>query len=283
MRLPAALLVFSAACAPASFGETRTAPRKSTSGSTPSSPTTPSTTETTPTTPSTTDTTPTDTTPPITTDGSIVEGVDVSRWQGAVDWDAVAADGWSFAMVKATEGTYYESPTFADQYDGSYGAGLIRGSYHFAIPDDSGGAEQADYFVDRGGGWSADGRTLPGVLDIEWNPYSADACYGLSDSQMASWISDFVEQYADRTGRYPMIYTAASWWSQCASTSEFGADVPLWVAHYGAVAPNLPQGWAGYDFWQYASDGAVDGVSGNCDVNTFRGTWLDLVDFATNP
>ncbi len=285
MRASSLLLLWSAAvaCTPDAVGKTRTAPHGGVSSpsSTPTgSGSTPST-ETPPTPPTPTDpTTPsTSTTPP--TDGSIVEGIDVSRWQGTVDWDAVAADGYAFAMVKATEGTYYESPTFAEQYDGSYGVGLVRGSYHFAIPDDSDGATQADYFVDRGGGWTADGQTLPGVLDIEWNPYDADACYGLSRTEMTAWVRDFAERYLDRTGRYPMIYTAASWWSQCANSTEFGADLPLWVAHYGVYSPNIPVGWPGYDFWQYTSEGSVSGVSGNCDVNTFRGTWRELVDFAT--
>ncbi len=48
---------------------------------------------------------------------------------------------------------------------------MIRGAYHFATPDTTSGAAQANYFVDHGGGWSRDGKTLPGALDIEWNPY----------------------------------------------------------------------------------------------------------------
>ncbi len=284
LLLVACVFAATTACTPAAFGELRTAPPKTTSSTTDATDTTDTTdtTETTETTETTTETTETTTEPTITTDGSIVEGIDVSRWQGAVGWDDVAADGYAFAMVKATEGTYYENPEYGAQYNGAYDVGLVRGAYHFAIPDDSDGATQADYFVDHGGGWSDDGQTLPGVLDIEWNPYSPDACYGLSQGQMANWIRDFSEQYLDRTGRYPMIYTAASWWSQCADTDEFANDLPLWVAHYGAASPNLPFGWSGYDFWQYTSEGSVSGVSGDCDVNTFRGTWLDLVDFAAD-
>jgi GH25 family lysozyme M1 (1,4-beta-N-acetylmuramidase) len=284
-----ALAALLGACTPAGFGGgIRKAPPSTSSSptgtDTPPTETTPPTgTVSTPTTP-TTPTTP-DTTPPPPTSGAIVEGIDVSRWQGDVGWDDVSADGYAFAMVKATEGTYYESPNFSTQYGGSYDVGLVRGSYHFAIPDDSDGATQAEFFVDHGGGWSADGQTLPGVLDIEWNPYDADACYGLSDGEMADWLRDFSDRYEDLTGRMPMIYTAASWWSQCVNDGSF--DNPLWVAHYLAGAPagspNLPVGWSGYDFWQYTSEGSVSGVSGDCDVNTFRGTWNDLVDFATNP
>src|ERR1700683_3209078 len=96
--------------------------------------------------------------------GSDVVGLDVSGYQENVDWTQARDDGATFAYVKATEGTYYSDTTyFPEQYDGSYDAGLVRGAYHFAIADNSTGAAQADYFVANGGGWSGDGRTLPGM------------------------------------------------------------------------------------------------------------------------
>jgi len=61
----------------------------------------------------------------------------------------------------------YKSPHFSPQYTGATKAGLIRGSYHFALPDKSTGATQANYFASNGGGWSDDGITLPGALDLE--------------------------------------------------------------------------------------------------------------------
>ena len=91
-----------------------------------------------------------------------VPGIDVSNWQGSVDWTAQWNAGKRFAYVKATEGTGYTSPSFAQQYNGSYNVGMVRGSYHFALPNTSSGATQANYFVDHGGGWSADGKTLQG-------------------------------------------------------------------------------------------------------------------------
>ncbi|MDA8061312.1 MAG: GH25 family lysozyme, partial [Actinomycetota bacterium] len=118
-------------------------------------------------------------------------GIDVSDHQGNVDWAAAVAQGATFAWVKATEGTYYvDSAYFAQQYNGSYQAGMIHAAYHFAIPNNSTGAAQADFFVANGGGWSADGRTLPGMLDIENNPYGAE-CYGLSPTQLAAWVVSF--------------------------------------------------------------------------------------------
>ena len=108
-----------------------------------------------------------------------VLGLDVSGHQHSINWGSVASHGAQFAYIKATEGTGYVNPDFAAQYDGAYQARIIRGAYHFALPNDSSGAAQASYFVANGGGWSADGRTLPGALDIEYNPYGAE-CYKLS-------------------------------------------------------------------------------------------------------
>lgn len=198
-------------------------------------------------------------------------GVDVSGWNRGLDWGAGAGAGVSFAYVKATEGTYYESAEFGAQYEGSYYAGLTRGAYHFAIPDASSGAEQADYFVDHGGGWSPDGQTLPGALDIEYNPYG-ETCYGLSAADMVAWIGDFTAQYRARTGRDAVLYTTADWWARCTGdAADFGGTNPLWIANYGVDDPALPSGWGFYTFWQYSSSGAVDGFPGDVDVNVFNG------------
>ncbi|MEU6079535.1 lysozyme [Streptomyces sp. NPDC047108] len=204
-----------------------------------------------------------------------VEGVDVSGHQGAVEWAALWNSGVRFAYVKATEGNYYQNPSFGQQYNGSYGIGMIRGAYHFATPNDSGGAEQARYFADRGGGWSADGRTLPGVLDIEYNPYG-DTCYGLSRSAMVSWIRDFTDTYRARTGRDAVIYTTTDWWTQCTgNTGSFGATNPLWIARYNTTPGTLPNGWAYQTFWQYTSTGPIVG-----DHNRFNGTFEQLQTLA---
>lgn len=108
---------------------------------------------------------------------AVVEGIDVASYQGNVDWAYWWGQGKRFAYVKATEGTSYKNPYFAQQYNGSYNVGMIRGAYHFATPNTSSGATQAGYFASSGGGWSRDGKTLPGALDIEYNPYGA-TCYG---------------------------------------------------------------------------------------------------------
>jgi GH25 family lysozyme M1 (1,4-beta-N-acetylmuramidase) len=208
-------------------------------------------------------------------------GTDVSHWSGTIRWSAVAADGISFAIAKASEGTYYTDDAFWGEYDGAADAGLIHGAYHFAAPDDSSGAEQADYFVDNGGDWSADDITLPGTLDIEYNPYG-DTCYDLSKSAMVAWIRDFDDEYLRLTGRYPMIYTNYDWWNTCVGSSAFASDNPMWVAQWSGSSPTLPTGWTDYTFWQYSATGSVSGISGDTDMSRFDGNHAALVRFAND-
>ncbi|MEV6161504.1 lysozyme [Streptomyces sp. NPDC052052] len=199
------------------------------------------------------------------------EGVDVAGYQGNVAWSTLWSSGIKWAYVKATEGTYYKNTYFTQQYNGSYNVGMIRGSYHFATPDTTSGATQATYFANNGGGWSGDGKTLPGVLDIEWNPYG-DSCYGKTASGMVSWIKDFTTTYKSLTGRDAVIYTSTSWWTSCTgNSSAFGSTNPLWVARYASAVGTLPAGWSYYTMWQYTSSGATVG-----DHDYFNGA-LDRV------
>lgn len=205
-----------------------------------------------------------------------VPGHDVSGWQGDVDWQAAARAGAKFVYIKATEGTGFVSDRFTQQYTGSHAAGLIRGAYHFARPDVSGGAAQARFFVDNGGGWTADGRTLPGALDVEYNPYGDD-CYGKSPPDMIAWITDFSRTYEARTGRAPVIYTSTSWWEKCTGNSPaFGRTNPLWLARYAPEIGELPAGWSAHTIWQYADSGRLPG-----DQNSFNGDHSRLSTLAS--
>ncbi|MGW0207908.1 lysozyme [Streptomyces sp. NPDC003233] len=213
--------------------------------------------------------------PPTTSRASQAEGVDVASYEGAVDWPTLWSDGTTWAYTKATEGSSYTNPDFAQQYDGPYSVGMVRGAYHFATPDSSGGATQADYFLAHGGGWSDDGKTLPGALDIEWNPYGDD-CYGKSKSQMVGWIRDFLNRYKSRTGRNAVIYTATNWWTECTGDYSGFGDNPLWIARYASSAGTLPSGWSSYTMWQYTSSGKTVG-----DHDRFNGSTDRLKSFAT--
>jgi GH25 family lysozyme M1 (1,4-beta-N-acetylmuramidase) len=204
-------------------------------------------------------------------------GIDISSNQKPVDWTKVAPHV-SFVYAKATEGTYYTNPEFNNEYEGPYDYGVIRGAYHFAIPSNSSGTAQADYFVAHGGGWSSDGKTLPGALDIEYNPYGP-VCYGLSTAQMVSWIKNFVTEYAAREHAFPVIYSTTNWWKTCTGNSAaFAADDPFWVANYGAASGGpLPKGWDYYSFWQYADAGTQPG-----DQDVFNGAYAQLKVLAGN-
>jgi GH25 family lysozyme M1 (1,4-beta-N-acetylmuramidase) len=199
-----------------------------------------------------------------------VPGIDVSGHQGNVNWATYWNQGKRFVWVKATEGTGYKNPYFAQQYNGSYNQGFIRGAYHFALPNRSSGAVQADFFSNNGGGWSADGKTLPGAMDMEYNPYGA-TCYGLSKAAMTQWILDFSNRYKARWNKYPAIYTSTSWWSQCVS-GDFSRTNPLWVARYSSTVGSLPCCWGFYTVWQYSSS--------PIDQNTFNGSYDRLLVFA---
>jgi GH25 family lysozyme M1 (1,4-beta-N-acetylmuramidase) len=201
-----------------------------------------------------------------------VEGIDVSGHQGNVDWPAQWNAGRRFVWVKATEGTGYRNPYFAQQYNGSYNQGFIRGAYHFALPDRSSGATQANFFSNNGGGWSGDGKTLPGALDMEYNPYGS-TCYGLSKAAMTNWIRDFSNTYKARWNKWPAIYTSTSWWNQCVG-SDFSATNPLWVARYASAPGTLPYNWGVWTVWQYSSS--------PIDQNVFNGSYDRLKVFATN-
>ncbi|MDT9696090.1 lysozyme [Streptomyces sp. P17] len=205
-------------------------------------------------------------------------GHDVSSHQKNVNWQSAKSKGAKFVYVKATESHTYRNPYFDQQYNGSRGAGLIRGAYHFALPNKSSGKTQAGHFVRNGGGWTADGWTLPPALDIEYNPYDKEhKCYGLSRSKMVRWIKAFSDEVQRLTGRRPVIYTTAHWWNTCTGSSRaFASNHALWVARYNsASAGTLPAGWPAWTFWQYDNGGSLPG-----DQNYFNGSMTQLRRFA---
>jgi len=209
-------------------------------------------------------------------------GIDVSHYQGAINWTSVRNAGIQFAFIKATEGTSYKDPRFNTNYVAAYNAGVIRGAYHFALPDRSSGAVQANYLASNGGAWSADSRTLPAALDLEGNPYGA-YCYGKTQAAMRTWISDFLNTYRSRTGRHAVIYTTTSWWSSCTGNySGFWANHPLWIARWASTVGTLPAGAPFWSFWQYTSTGSVAGIAGNVDRNHWNGTRDRLIALANN-
>lgn len=214
----------------------------------------------------------------VTPNATYPAGIDVSHYQGTINWSSVKAAGIQFAYIKATEGTTYKDPTFNANYLNAYNAKVIRGAYHFARPDLSSGASQATYFASHGGAWSADNLTLPGMLDLE------GGCYGKSAASMQSWILDFYNTYKASTGRDVVIYTSTSWWNSCTGGwSGMYSRSPLNVAHWTtAASPTIPSGFPFWTFWQYTDSGSVSGVSGAVDRDRFSGTATRLLALANN-
>ncbi|WP_237742712.1 lysozyme [Actinopolymorpha alba] len=211
----------------------------------------------------------------IRTRGGRTPGIDVASHQGNVDWKHWWSKGKKFAYVKATEGTRYRNPYFRQQYFGAGDVGMIRGAYHFGRPDRASGADQANFFVDNGGGLRSDGRTLPGELDIEYGEaVSVSTCYGISKRAMVNWIRDFLQTYKARTGHNALIYTTEEWWQQCTGDTKEFSDSPLWIAEYGRSTGPLPGRWKRHTFWQY-TDSPID-------QNYFNGSLDELKAWAYN-
>lgn len=205
-----------------------------------------------------------------------VPGLDASNYTSTTfPWGDYAAAGYQFAVIKATEGDYYTNPTFAAQRSAARSAGMLQGSYHFANLRTS-AAAQADLYVDAGGGWTADGMTLPGVLDVEYDPYSADPCWGSSAAATTSWIAAFDARYLARTGVHPVIYTTADWWATCTGGSTaFAATNPMWTASWAASPGVLPAGWTSWTLWQSGADDPL-----GIDYDAFHGTYEQLQQLA---
>lgn len=202
-----------------------------------------------------------------------IHGQDVSGWQGEVDWDAQAALGSRFAYVKATEGRTYRSAAFDHQYLGAARAGLVRGGYHFARPDSGGPEEQVDFFLNNGGGWTDDGSTLPGMVDLEGYP-GLPRDYGYGPQEMRDWIIGFSNRYRDQVGRRPVLYTNLHWWNDVVGDWT-PYDSPLFLAQYRQDRPTeLPARWWAWELWQYSDAGPFAG-----DSNLWHGSEDQFASF----
>lgn len=208
-----------------------------------------------------------------------VPGMDVSGHTVGNDWKTWHGNGIEFAYIKASEGDYLLNTKFAEQWTGATQEGVVRGSYHFANPKVTDGATQADYFIEHGGGWTPDDRTLPGALDIEWNPYEGNDCYDRTPAELQQFVADFVGRYQERTGTRPIIYTARSWWDQCMGSSPSWRSTPLWIAHWTDSPGPLPDAWKGVEhtIWQNAAWEEL-----GYDTDLFNGDLTALKAFATN-
>jgi lysozyme len=196
-------------------------------------------------------------------------GIDVSHFQGIVNWTQVAAGGMAFCFIKATEGTGIADSCFTRNWAGSAAAGLKRGAYHFGHPGADAQA-QAQFFFNTVGALGP--NDLPPVLDIETMD-QVDATTTLQ------WVLDFTAAADDLFGRQTLIYTDNGFWQSLASLPACKplAARPLWIADYDPN-PVVPAPWTSWSCWQYSEDSAtgasalprVPGVNGQVDRNWFQ-------------
>ena len=214
--------------------------------------------------------------------GYAVSGMDVSAYQGAIDWNAVATANLTFAYLRASEQNGIPDERFAANYSSAKGIGMYAGAYHRARPDVAGGRAQADYFISQSQ-YVRDGRTLPPMLDIEWprsNWSGLNDCYNMTPAQLVAWIREFVDRVFVLTGVRAVIYTNPNWWNPCTANNETFGDHPLFNSGYLPSPPPPPSGWSTWTFWQYTSSASVPGVTGGVDGDVFNGDYLALARLA---
>jgi GH25 family lysozyme M1 (1,4-beta-N-acetylmuramidase) len=208
-----------------------------------------------------------------------VPGIDVSHWQGSIDWAQVAGAGKRFAIAKATQGRANVDPQYGINKAGAELNGIVFGAYHFADPDNThnDALREADHFVDTA--QLGPGNLIP-VLDIERTG-------GLTQAKVTAWILDWLDRVTERVGVRPMVYTSPNGWlNRTGDTTAVAAAgyTVLWVAHWGVAEPRLPAAdWNGngWTFWQYTSQGSVPGIIGNVDLDWYESGDLTPVTIPT--
>lgn len=203
------------------------------------------------------------------------EGIDVSHWQGWIDWAKVRNAGKAFVFAKATEGIGFKDDTYERNKAGAMGQGLKFGAYHFARPGKNDPVREADWFVNNIG--LKRGMLLP-VLDLEVSG-------GLGPTALTNWTKAWLQRVHARTGAKAIIYTSPSFWRNNLDNTRWFADngyAMLWVAHWGVTSPTtMADNWGGrsWTFWQYTSDGSVPGISGRVDLNRYRFSNFEAVTY----
>lgn len=200
-------------------------------------------------------------------------GIDVSHWQGEVDWGAVRADNVSFAFIKATERDNFVDSRFSANWSGARDAGVLRGAYHFFRPTVN-ARDQAEHFADTVGDLEED--DLPPILDLETRD-------GVSNDRIIEAARAWLRAVENFLSRKPIIYTGPFFWNSHMLTAgeppAWARQHSLWVANYEVSQPILPSGFDTWTFWQFTDKGRVDGIDGNVDLNWFNGSHANLLEY----
>jgi lysozyme len=192
-----------------------------------------------------------------------LEGIDVSSFQGAIDWRQVRKAGIEFAFVRFADGLEVLDQRFAQNYRAMRRVRIRRGVYQvFRASLDP--KKQADLLLEavrRAG--PAD---LPLVADVETDD-------GMPPDEVRRRLLRWLRRVESKTHRRPIVYTSPS---MSETLGRGFGRYHLWVAHYDVGCPRTVDGWRGWAFWQRSSSGTVAGISGNVDLDSFAGTKADL-------
>lgn len=201
-----------------------------------------------------------------------IRGVDVSYYQGEIDWEVLVEEDIDFAFIKATEGSSHIDVRFEENWERSGKTGLKRGAYHF-FSFESEGAAQAEHFISVVP--KEEGMLSP-VIDIE---FYGDRFYNRPDVEgTRKQLQSLLDRLEEHYGVKPLIYATESSYS----TYIRGAfdEYPLWIRNvYFSPNMGMPGKWT---FWQYDSEAKLQGYSGeeeHIDLNVFYGSEKDWMNF----
>jgi lysozyme len=203
----------------------------------------------------------------------VLEGIDVSHFQGIIDWRAVASAGKSFAFIRMSDAGFRD-PRFAANWAGAKAAGLTRSAYQFFRPAESPVA-QADLMLSSMGPLQ-DGD-LPPTLDVETLCARPDTqcTSGTSPAATADAVSVWVDRVSRATGMTPILYTSPGFWAQLPSRGIEARTIPF-ISHWNVGRPSVPGAWKRWAFWQYTDKGQCPGIQGTVDLDRFEGNAVTL-------
>lgn len=162
-----------------------------------------------------------------------LEGIDVSAYEGTIDWSSVA-ETKSFAFIHVGDGLDATDPKFANNYAEAKAAGMVRGAYQYfrASEDAAAQANRLLEMIDL----PLQAGDLPPVLDVEITD-------GQQPGVIAAGINEWVSTIRNKTRTSPIVYTSATFWNNDIQTS--GPDnAQLWVANWNVSCPTIPNGWS---------------------------------------
>lgn len=207
----------------------------------------------------------------------MLKGIDVSHWQGDIDWNAVRQAGIEFAFIKATEDIAFKDSRFYRNWAESKRVGIIHGAYHFFRPK-ANLQGQIDNFLNSVP--ALEHGDLPPVLDLE----VAEQWTGLSVAARMDLVLGWLHSVRESLDITPIIYTSPYFANSILRNDARLAEFPLWIAHWSnGTRPILPKPWTKYTFWQHTNQGAVPGISGRVDLDRFNGTIEELRALAKRP